>query len=167
MCMDVLSISNVCGLCACLLPHRSEEGIGSPRTGVNRWLWATMWMLGTKPTSSARATVLLTTKHLFTHPQIYELSRLYLALLSMVISASECTLPREIRGENLVCFIRGSFCVMSFQHPYCSARRLSAWTTGPSTSVSRAGAVCLERMSDSLHLREKCPCVVFFCTHWL
>lgn len=116
MCMDVLPISNVCGLCACLLLHRSEEGIGSPGTGDNRWLWATMWMLGTKPTSSARATVLLTTKHSSTHPQICGLSRLCLAVLPMVISASERTLHREIWGENLVCFIRSGSCVVSFQH---------------------------------------------------
>ena len=32
----------------------SEEGIRAPGTGAYRWLFATIWVLGTKPESSAR-----------------------------------------------------------------------------------------------------------------
>lgn len=41
---------DVCISCTCLV---SEEGVGSPITRVNRWLWAAMQVLRTKPYSSA------------------------------------------------------------------------------------------------------------------
>lgn len=46
-CMSVLLI------CTCVqFPHRQEEGVESPGTGVTNCWWATMWVLSTEPGSS-------------------------------------------------------------------------------------------------------------------
>ena len=45
----------VCMPCVCLVPQRPEEGARSPETEVG-WIWALIWVLGTKPRSSGKAT---------------------------------------------------------------------------------------------------------------
>lgn len=43
-------------------PQRSEEGAGTPKTGVKDVLGATMWVLEPEPRSSTRATGALNTE---------------------------------------------------------------------------------------------------------
>lgn len=56
--MSVLPEGNINVPHACLVPKEARKGVGEKRT--SGCLWATMWVVGTKPRSSVQEQVLLT-----------------------------------------------------------------------------------------------------------
>lgn len=73
MCVNVLIAWMLCALCECLEPAEARRGCWMPWNWTCRLLWATMWLLGSEPQTSARTSVLNHTESDFQDLDLYSM----------------------------------------------------------------------------------------------